>query len=72
VKGGSFATPPIPMYGRMEELLAEDCWFVYPQSQRPASNTPARPGTGERYYVGEPITANMRTLYIGFRTVKRK
>jgi len=72
LKGGSFATPPIPMYGRMEKLTADDCWFVWPEAQRPAAGTPARPDQAERFFVGDTVNANMRSLYIGFRTVKRK
>ena len=72
IKGGSFATPPIPMFGRMEKLAADDCWFVWPEASRPAANAPTRPDAPDRFYVGDTVSANMRSLYIGFRTVKRK
>jgi hypothetical protein len=71
VKGGSFATPAIPMFGRMDKLEMDDCWFVYP-GPRPPKTGPARPGESDRQYVGDPITASTRSLYIGFRTVKHK
>jgi hypothetical protein len=72
IKGGSFATPPIPLFGRMEKLAADDCWFVWPEAQRPKDNVPTRPEAAERLFVGDTVSANMRSLYIGFRTVKRK
>lgn len=72
IKGGSFATPPIPMYARMDKIVAEDCWFIYPEKSKPAKGTPPRAGEQERQFVGDPVTANTRSLYIGFRTVKPK
>ena len=71
VKGGSFATPAIPMFARMDKLEMDDCWFVYP-GPRPPKTAPARPGEADREYSGDPITASTRALYIGFRTVKHK
>jgi formylglycine-generating enzyme required for sulfatase activity len=72
VKGGSFATSAVPLYGRLEKLEAEDCWFIYPEANKPAGNIPPRPGEAEREFAGDKITAGTRSLYIGFRTVKRK
>ena len=72
IKGGSFATPAIPMFARMDRIVAEDCWFIYPEKLKPTKAVPARPGDAERQYVGDPVTANTRSLYIGFRTVKHK
>ena len=68
VKGGSFATPPIPMSDRLTNLLAEDCRYILPA----ASKKKAMPGSNEFSYVGDPIMPSTRCLYIGFRTVKRK
>jgi formylglycine-generating enzyme required for sulfatase activity/CheY-like chemotaxis protein len=72
VKGGSFATPPMESFKRMTTVLAEDCWYVRPQKEKPTGNVPPRPGASNFTYVGDEITAATRTLYIGFRTVKRK
>lgn len=72
IKGGSFATPPIPMHARMDKIAAEDCWFIYPEKMKPAKGTPTRPGEQEKQFVGDSVTANTRSLYIGFRTVKHK
>ena len=71
VKGGSFATPAIPMFARMDKLEMDECWFVYP-GPRPPKTAPTRPGEADRQYTGDPITASTRALYIGFRTVKHK
>ncbi len=68
VKGASFAGPPIPMYERVLTLPAEDCHIVWPAAQKP----PGARIAGERYYVGDNINPGTRTLYIGFRTVRRK
>jgi formylglycine-generating enzyme required for sulfatase activity len=72
IKGGSFATPAIPMYERMEKLTADDCWFIWPESSRPTAHERARLHQSDRIYVGDTVSANVRSLYIGFRTVKRK
>ena len=71
LKGGSFASDPIPMWGRILKVPAEDAWLAYPASQKPKGN--ARPISGPvKHYVGDDVTASVRSLYIGFRTVKRK
>jgi len=71
LKGGSFASDPIPMWGRVLTIPADDAWFIWPASNKPAGNVVAQPGT-TRSFVGDPVTASVRSLYIGFRTVKRK
>jgi hypothetical protein len=69
LKGGSFASDPIPMYGRIEIIPAEDAWFVRPANEKKRF----KPGVdGEAYFVGDDVTPVVRSLYIGFRTVKRK
>ncbi len=69
LKGGSFATEPLPMWGRTLKIPAEDCWFVYPAVQKRI----VRPGVDvETYFVGDDVTPFVRSLYIGFRTIKRK
>ena len=69
LKGGSFASDPIPMWGRILKIPAEDARYVWPASAKKSN----RPGVdGERYFVGDDVTASIRSLYIGFRTVKRK
>ena len=69
LKGGSFASDPIPMWGRILKIPAEDAWYVHPAAEKKAM----RPGAeGEAYFVGDDVTASVRSLYIGFRTVKRK
>lgn len=62
LKGASFASDPIPMWGRILKIPAEDAWFVFPASMKPRG----------QYFVGDDVTASTRSLYIGFRTVKRK
>ncbi len=69
VKGSSFASDPIAMFERVEKIPAEDCHKVYPASRKPKSVLQM---VDDLYYVGDTINANTRTLYIGFRTVKRK
>ncbi|MEI7776129.1 MAG: SUMF1/EgtB/PvdO family nonheme iron enzyme, partial [Verrucomicrobiota bacterium] len=69
VKGGSFASNPIAMFESVEKIPAEDCHNVYPASRKPKS---VLQRVDDDYYVGDTINANTRTLYIGFRTVKRK
>ena len=69
LKGGSFASDPIPMWGRILKIPAEDAWYVHPAAEKKT----VRPGQeGEAYFVGDDVTASVRSLYIGFRTVKRK
>ena len=69
LKGGSFASDPIPMWGRVLKIPAEDAWYVRPAAEKKG----IRPGMeGESYFVGDDVTASIRSLYIGFRTVKRK
>ncbi len=69
LKGGSFATEPLPMWGRTLKIPAEDCWFVHPAVEKRI----VRPGVdGEAYFVGDDVTPVVRSLYIGFRTIKRK
>ena len=67
LKGGSFASDPIPMWGRVLKIPAEDAWFVHPVSEKRAG-----PITAEAFYVGDEVTKSFRSLYVGFRTVKRK
>ena len=69
LKGGSFATDPIPMWGRILKIPAEDAWYVHPAAEK-KSFKPG--GEGEAYFVGDDVTPSIRSLYIGFRTVKRK
>lgn len=68
LKGGSFASEPVPMWGRIQKIPAEDAWYVRP----PVEKKSVRPGDGEAYFVGDDVTPTIRSLYIGFRTVKRK
>ncbi len=68
LKGGSFASEPIPMWGRIVKIPAEDAWYVRPASEKKS----VRQGDGEAYFVGDDVTPIVRSLYIGFRTVKRK
>ena len=69
LKGGSFASDPIPMWGRILKIPAEDARWMYPASEKKGF----RPGSdGEKYFVGDDVTPSIRALYIGFRTVKRK
>ncbi len=72
LKGGSFASDPIPMWGRILKIPADDAWFVWPAANKPKGNMPPSPGATSRYYVGDDVTASFRSLYVGFRTVKRK
>ena len=71
LKGGSFASDPIPMWGRVLTIPAEDAWFIWPAANKPKGNIGIQPGVS-RYFVGDPVNASLRSLYIGFRTVKRK
>jgi formylglycine-generating enzyme required for sulfatase activity len=71
LKGGSFASDPIPMWGRVLTIPAEDAWFVWPAANKPKGSVVAQPGVS-RYFVGDAVNASVRSLYIGFRTVKRK
>ncbi len=69
LKGGSFATPLAAMWDRILKIPAEDCWFVHPAAEKRI----VRPGVdGEAYFVGDDVTPVVRSLYIGFRTIKRK
>jgi hypothetical protein len=69
LKGGSFATDPIPMWGRILKIPAEDAWYVHPAAEKKSF----KPGGGsEAYFVDDDVTPSIRSLYIGFRTVKRK
>ena len=71
LKGGSFASPPVEMWGRILKIPADDAWFVYPASMKPKGQ--ARPLlNATKYYVDDDVGASVRSLYIGFRTVKRK
>jgi formylglycine-generating enzyme required for sulfatase activity len=70
LKGGSFATGPTPLSERITKILADDVRFVYPASYKAsASKTPGGP---EQYFVDDPLKPEVRALFIGFRTVKRK
>ena len=69
LKGGSFATDPIPMWGRILKIPAEDAWFVHPAAEKRTT----KPGMErEAYFVGDDVDKTFRSLYVGFRTVKRK
>ncbi len=68
LKGGSFASDPVPLWGRIQKIPAEDARYVHPAKEKKS----ARPGDGEAYYVGDDVYPTLRSLYIGFRTVKRK
>ena len=69
LKGGSFASDPIPMWGRILKIPAEDAWYVHPASEK---KTMRLGMDSEAYFVGDDVTASFRSLYVGFRTVKRK
>jgi formylglycine-generating enzyme required for sulfatase activity/DNA-binding NarL/FixJ family response regulator len=71
LKGGSFASEPIPMWGRILKIPVDDAWFVWPAANKPKGNIPPPPGAS-RYFVDDDVTASFRSLYVGFRTVKRK
>jgi len=68
LKGGSFATPLKPLWSKTTKFEAEDTLLIYPAS-RPDSELKRNEGQRK---VGMPIDANSQSLYIGFRTVKRK
>lgn len=68
LKGGSFASKPIEMWGRVLKIPMDDAWFVYPAKMKPKGPVPGPP----RYFVDDDVNASVRSLYIGFRTVKRK
>ena len=67
LKGGSFASEPIAMWGRIQKIPAEDAWYVRPAAEKKSTRM-----DGEAYFVGDDVTPSVRSLYIGFRTVKRK
>ena len=67
LKGGSFASEPIAMWGRIQKIPAEDAWYVRPAAEKKSTRM-----DGEAYFVGDDVTHSIRSLYIGFRTVKRK
>lgn len=69
LKGGSFASDPIPMWGRVSKIPVEDALFVHPTSEKRLFK---RGVDGEACFVGDDITGSVRSLYIGFRTVKRR
>ena len=71
LKGGSFATDPIPMWGRILKIPAEDAWFIWPAAKKPKATVPPAPDD-TRIFVGDDLMPSTRALYIGFRTVKRK
>jgi formylglycine-generating enzyme required for sulfatase activity len=68
VKGGSFATPPLTMFERLTSIAAEDGLFVFPTSMKKKNG----PNISEVEFAGDPIVPTTKTLYIGFRTVRRK
>ncbi|MEO6741013.1 MAG: SUMF1/EgtB/PvdO family nonheme iron enzyme [Chthoniobacteraceae bacterium] len=67
LKGGSFASPPVTMWERIQKIPAEDAWYVRPAAEKKSTRM-----DGEAYFVGDDVTHSIRSLYIGFRTVKRK
>ena len=67
LKGGSFASPPVAMWERIQKIPAEDAWYVRPAAEKKSTRM-----DGEAFFVGDDVTAVIRSLYIGFRTVKRK
>jgi formylglycine-generating enzyme required for sulfatase activity len=71
LKGGSFASEPLPMWGRILKIPAEDARYVWPQAAKPKNKTPQTLGD-TRLFVGDDVAPSTRSLYIGFRTVKRK
>jgi formylglycine-generating enzyme required for sulfatase activity len=71
LKGGSFASAPVPMWERIVKIPAEDAWFCYPAAAKPKGPVIQTAGT-PKFFVGDDVTPSTRTLYIGFRTVKRK
>ena len=71
LKGGSFASDPVAMWDRILKIPADDAWFVWPVKDKPKGNAPLPPGVS-RFYVGDDVVPAFRSLYVGFRTVKRK
>ena len=71
LKGGSFASDPIPMWGRILKIPAEDAWYVHPAVEKKAIEPWMMENAGEAYFVGDDVTPSFRSLYVGFRTVKR-
>jgi formylglycine-generating enzyme required for sulfatase activity/CheY-like chemotaxis protein len=68
LKGGSFASDPIPMWGRILKIPAEDAWYVHPAADKKGRQA----ADSLAFFVGDDVTPSLRSLYIGFRTVKRK
>jgi formylglycine-generating enzyme required for sulfatase activity/CheY-like chemotaxis protein len=71
LKGGSFASDPVAMWDRILKIPAEDAWFCWPAAARP-KGTIIQTGTTPKFFVGDDVTPSFRSLYAGFRTVKRK
>jgi hypothetical protein len=71
LKGGSFASDPVAMWDRILKVPAEDAWFCWPAAYKPKGVVMQSAGT-PRFYIGDDVTASFRSLYTGFRTVKRK
>lgn len=71
LKGGSFATGPTTMFDRVTKVPMDDCKFVYPANLK-ARREAGGGGGGDEFFVDDPIKPELRALYIGFRTVKRK
>ena len=71
LKGGSFASDPVPMWGRILKIPVDDAWFVWPAASKPKGMVVAPPGVS-RFFVGDDVAPAFRSLYVGFRTVKRK
>jgi len=71
LKGGSFASDPVAMWERVLKIPVDDAWFVWPAKDKPKGMAVAPPGV-TRFYVGDDVAPAFRSLYVGFRTVKRK
>jgi formylglycine-generating enzyme required for sulfatase activity/DNA-binding NarL/FixJ family response regulator len=72
LKGGSFASDPVTMWDRILKIPVDDAWFVWPAAQKPKGMAGVLPPGVTRFYVGDDVIPSFRSLYVGFRTVKRK
>jgi len=72
LKGGSFASDPVAMWERILKIPVDDAWFVYPAKDKPKGMAGVLPPGVSRFYVGDDVAPAFRSLYVGFRTVKRK
>ena len=58
------------MSERLINLAAEDDWFVLPAANRPKRHS--GPAMNDTSFVRASVAPNSKSLYLGFRTVKRK